>query len=411
MLGADRWSQRGIDRGFRATCKTSCLRRAHACGRQLAGTRLRLSAMAGLELRFLGDLDVSAGRAAVAAAAVEEDARAARLPRPAPAALSPRAPVRAAVGDPGRPARLAALEPVEAAPPRRRRDASAHRRRPAPASASTRPDVDDRRRGAARAGRRAARRGPTRARSSGRGALSRQLPRRARVLELPRLPRLVRRRARAGVARALRLLRELVRRLGDEPERALPHARALVGLFALRRGPRRADPAARAARQTDEAEQQYQLGLRMLKEAGLPSTGALLARAARCRGSTRRPSHAGRARPVAERAAVAADDARRSRRRDGADRRRARRDAAQSGTRRSCCCHRRAGHRQEPPARGGTGRAASAAPSCCGASAFESEAIRPFALWIDALRELDPTRPRAVFGDADVRTAIACSPA
>jgi hypothetical protein len=35
------------------------------------------------------------------------------------------------------------------------------------------------------------------------------------------------------------------------------------------------------------------------------------------------------------------------------------------------------------------------------ASAFESESIRPFALWTDALRAVDPTAAAAIFGHAD----------
>ena len=74
------------------------------------------------------------------------------------------------------------------------------------------------------------------------------------------------------------LLGELVGRLEETPERALAHARTLVGLSPY-------DEASRstlirllnAAGGTGEADEQYQLGLRMLKEAGIQSTGALLA--------------------------------------------------------------------------------------------------------------------------------------
>src|SRR5688572_11184579 len=65
------------------------------------------------------------------AAALAQDARAARLSRADGARVPPRAPLRAAVGNPRRSARLAAVELVEAAPARRRRDARAHRRGPA----------------------------------------------------------------------------------------------------------------------------------------------------------------------------------------------------------------------------------------------------------------------------------------
>jgi DNA-binding SARP family transcriptional activator len=74
------------------------------------------------------------------------------------------------------------------------------------------------------------------------------------------------------------LLTELLRRLSAEPDRALAHARALVGLFPYEEA-RRATliRLLGAARRPVEAEEQYQLGLRMLKEIGVASSGALLA--------------------------------------------------------------------------------------------------------------------------------------
>lgn len=80
------------------------------------------------------------------------------------------------------------------------------------------------------------------------------------------------------VARAqAAVLQALVARLADDPERALPHARALVGISPY-------DEDARAtlvrllvaARHVDEADQQVLLGMRMLKDAGIAATGALL---------------------------------------------------------------------------------------------------------------------------------------
>jgi DNA-binding SARP family transcriptional activator/tetratricopeptide (TPR) repeat protein len=71
---------------------------------------------------------------------------------------------------------------------------------------------------------------------------------------------------------------ELVQRFADDPERALPHARAVVGLFPYEESYRAAlIRLLNAARQPGEAEEQYQLGLRMLKEVGVTSSGALLA--------------------------------------------------------------------------------------------------------------------------------------
>jgi tetratricopeptide (TPR) repeat protein len=73
------------------------------------------------------------------------------------------------------------------------------------------------------------------------------------------------------------LLTELVRRLEASPEKALGYARTLVGLSPY-------DEDARAAlvrllvatRRSEEAEQQFQLGARMLKEAGIVPRGTLL---------------------------------------------------------------------------------------------------------------------------------------
>ncbi|PXX99340.1 hypothetical protein [Halomonas sp. LBP4] len=73
------------------------------------------------------------------------------------------------------------------------------------------------------------------------------------------------------------LLSALVERLGDAPERALPHAHALVRLSPF-------DEDARARlirllltlRRPREAEQHFQLGMRLIKEAGITPSGALV---------------------------------------------------------------------------------------------------------------------------------------
>ena len=82
---------------------------------------------------------------------------------------------------------------------------------------------------------------------------------------------------REQVARAqVALLRELVSRLGGEPERALPYARTLVSISPydeeLRAGLIRLLV---ALGRTDEAEQHYQLGQRMLKEIGAVPGGLM----------------------------------------------------------------------------------------------------------------------------------------
>lgn len=75
-----------------------------------------------------------------------------------------------------------------------------------------------------------------------------------------------------------KVLQQLIGRLTDEPERALPYARRLVSVM-----PYDEDVRSKlirllvSSRYLDEAEQQYRLGVRMLKEVGAESTGALFA--------------------------------------------------------------------------------------------------------------------------------------
>ncbi|MDN3556915.1 BTAD domain-containing putative transcriptional regulator [Halomonas maura] len=82
---------------------------------------------------------------------------------------------------------------------------------------------------------------------------------------------------REGAMRAQsRLLWSLVDRLGDASEHALPHARALVRLAPFDESARvRLVRLLQALHRPREAEQQYQLGMRLLKEAGLPVAGVL----------------------------------------------------------------------------------------------------------------------------------------
>ncbi|MBB3192434.1 BTAD domain-containing putative transcriptional regulator [Halomonas cerina] len=82
---------------------------------------------------------------------------------------------------------------------------------------------------------------------------------------------------REGAMRAQsRLLTALVDRLGDAPEHALPHAQALVRLTPFDEAARaRLVRLLQALHRPREAEQQYRLGLRLLKEAGLPVAGTL----------------------------------------------------------------------------------------------------------------------------------------
>ena len=217
---------------------------------------------------------------------------------------------------------------------------------------------------------------------------------------------------REGAARAqTTLLEHLLERLADDGERALPHARSLVGIQPydeqIRAGLiRRLVQTGRS----DEAEQQVQLGERMLREAGIAPTGALFNA---WRGGPGRPTRdlpdTSRARssksplindadPGSDQAPIAA--------------------AAELVGRESECGQLRTllgrvtGERncQTLLIRGepGIGKSrllewvAELAKSADGllieAGAFESESLRPYALWIDALRRLDQVE--AVFDQA-----------
>ena len=198
------------------------------------------------------------------------------------------------------------------------------------------------------------------------------------------------------------LLTELVRRLADEPERSLPHARALVGLSPYEETYRATlIRLLNAARQPGEAEEQYQLGLRMLKEAGIPSSGALLAarRAPRIDAPPKRHPVA----PLPEVSAPAPAGY-------GLFGREAERTLI-ADTLAEVTRNRRAAMLLLSGAPGiGKTRVLEMAESLARdrdafvlqAAAFESGAIRPFALWIDALRTLDPAVHDQVFGDADL---------
>lgn len=192
------------------------------------------------------------------------------------------------------------------------------------------------------------------------------------------------------------LLNELVSRLADEPERALLHARALVGLFPYDEDCRASlIRLLHAAGQPREAEEQYRLGLRMLKEAGIESAGGLAA-ARRAPRIDRPPSPppVTRPGPVPQRGRHALIG----------------REAEvelitstfENGVARS-----RAGLMLLHGAPGiGKTRlleqlrelARDRDAFLLQASAFESDTIRPFALWIDALRALGSAYAEAVFG-------------
>ena len=205
--------------------------------------------------------------------------------------------------------------------------------------------------------------------------------------------------------RALRdgaaVLSELIRRLRDEPGRAVSHARALVGLFPYEESCRATlIRLLNAARQAGEAEEQYQLGLRMLKEAGVQSSGALLAarRAPRIDIPPKPVSTATLPEPYGDPPAghgLIGRDAE---------------IRLISATFERGVARSRAGLMllSGAPGMGKTRLlehlreiARTRDAFVLQATAFESDAIRPFALWIDALRGAGDVHVGAVFGAGD----------
>ena len=198
------------------------------------------------------------------------------------------------------------------------------------------------------------------------------------------------------------LLGELVRRLEETPERALAHARTLVGLSPY-------DEASRstlirllnAAGGTGEADEQYQLGLRMLKEAGIQSTGALLAARQAPRIDNPPPAARSAPTPVApsvqpQRGAVIGRDAELARLHGALE-------AVTTGGKAAVVFMRGA------PGMGKSRLLEALLDAANGqgafvlrATAFEADAIRPFGLWIDALREFDGEEYERVFGATDI---------
>jgi len=199
------------------------------------------------------------------------------------------------------------------------------------------------------------------------------------------------------------LLTELVNRLGNEPERATPFARALVGLSPYEEGHRATlIRLLNAARQFGEAEEQYQLGLRMLHEVGARSKGALAA--------ARRAPRIDAPPPSREPMALMPDSAPPSALTRGLFGREALTaqiaDALAEVTRKQ-----RAAVLLLSGAPGvGKTRLLEVSLALAHvkgafvvrAAAFETDAIRPFALWIDALRSSNPALHDQTFSDADI---------
>lgn len=205
------------------------------------------------------------------------------------------------------------------------------------------------------------------------------------------------------------LLGELVARLADAPERALPHVRALVGLSPYEESHRAMlIRLLTAARQLGEAEEQFQLGLRMLKEAGIPSSGALIAarRTPRIDAPPIRVKF-GESTPMDAALLAASADAPVTQGLFGRDAEIAGiAGALDEATGNSRCSvlllSGAAGIGKTSMLQSTLAMVRDQGAFVLQAAAFESTAIRPFALWIDALRELDAAAHDQIFGDTDV---------
>lgn len=207
-------------------------------------------------------------------------------------------------------------------------------------------------------------------------------------------------------AQALRdqttLLTELVTRTAHDPAQALPHARALVGLSPYEEGNRATlIRLLNAAGQTGEAEEQYQLGLRMLKEAGVEPTGDMLAarRAPRIDAPPRLRRAADRVTEVMQRAA---DPRLVGRESEMALVVETLADVAQMPRAAVLLLSGVPGIGKSRVLEAAATLAREQGAFVLQACAFESDALRPFSMWTDALRLQGAAHHDAVFGGTDM---------
>jgi len=196
------------------------------------------------------------------------------------------------------------------------------------------------------------------------------------------------------------LLKELLVRLAGQPERALPHARALVGL-----SPYDEESRAMLIRLLvamgyhEESEQQYQLGLRMLKEVGVVPAGIMH--------TARRPVQPAteQEKPLADLSRVTAGVVRGSglvgREQEAAVLSRLYHEASETGQTRFALVRGEPGIGKTRLVEAVIALARGDNAGVLTASAYESQSIRPFALWIDALHRDDPAAYSKIFVDTE----------
>lgn len=210
---------------------------------------------------------------------------------------------------------------------------------------------------------------------------------------------------REQVARAqAELLKELVRRFTDDPGKSLPYLRSLVAVSPY-------DEELRAVLirtlvrldRMDEAEQQYQLGLRMLKEIGAVPSGAM-------NRARQREQPAQMAQNVNSEIAGAADKPRREfekssglvgRDEEAVILRRLFEEVRQLGKARFALVRGEAGIGKTRLIEAVSALGEGSGATVMSAGAYESESIRPFAMWIDALHRHAAGATGKIFGDEE----------
>jgi len=206
---------------------------------------------------------------------------------------------------------------------------------------------------------------------------------------------------REQVARAQAvLLRELVRRLKDQPDRALPYARSLVAISPY-------DEELRALligllvtlKHNDEAEQQYELGLRMLKEVGVIPTGAMHAARRRAPDNSISDEPASVKQQPAPTAEIEMASGLVGRAGEAEGMIRLFNEVRDKQGAHVALVRGEAGIGKTRLIESVSAFARGAGAAVLTANAYESESIRPFALWIDALHRDDPAVSGEIFGD------------
>lgn len=197
------------------------------------------------------------------------------------------------------------------------------------------------------------------------------------------------------------LLKELVNRLQESPERRLPYARSLVSVSPY-------DEKLRAELirilvsldRNDEAEQQYQLGLRMLKEVGVAPTGAMHAARQRAQPPpvASESDPATPLRPVKAKSGVELASGLVGRDDEASTLANLFREVLEKNEARFALIRGEPGIGKTRLVEAVSALARGSGATVLSAGGYESESIRPFALWIDALHRHDAAKSGEIFG-------------